>query len=92
MDLKFYFYVLASRDTDLNTVNQLEKIGRNALEALNDYVNQSPFHLKAMFRGLYFLENGNNFKAKLDFEHVFKLDVNYLEVSNLYSTKRNEEI
>ena len=92
MDLKFYFYVLASRDTDLNTVNQLEKIGRNALEALNDYVNQSPFHLKAyMFRGLYFLENGNNFKAKLDFEHVFKLDVNYLEVSKyLYSTKRND--
>jgi len=80
-DLKFYFYAFASRDNNVAALEKLEKIGRNPLDALDDYVNQSPFHLKAyILRGLYFFENGNELKAKLDFEHVFKLDVNYMQV------------
>ncbi len=81
MDLKFYFYVYASKLENFDALYALEKVGRNPLEVLNDYTNQSPFHLKAfMMRALYFLENGDQNKAKLDFEHVFKLDVNFMQV------------
>ena len=93
MDLKFYFYAYASRSNNLETVAILERLGRKPLDALNDYVKQSPFHLKAfMLRGLYFLENGEQFKARLDFEHVFKLDVHYMRVwKYLNSLKSDSE-
>lgn len=87
MDLKFYFFAYASRSKDAEALAKLEILGRKPLDALNDYANQSPFHLKAfMLRGLHFLANGDPFKAKLDFEHVFKLDVNYVGVGQYLST------
>lgn len=82
--LKFYFYAYAALVKANTSVDSQGKWSVSLSEMLDDFVDQSSFHLKAyMLRGIYRLSNGEMQKAREDFEHVFKLDVNFPQVWEL---------
>lgn len=85
--LKFYFYAYAALAKDDNNVTKRARWSESLSQVLDDFVDQSPFHLKAyMLRGLFKLSTGQLRKAREDFEHVFKLDVNFPQVWELLQT------
>lgn len=98
-NLEFYFLAYLIHFGSEDNLLYAEKNWQRSLETeLSEFVNQSPYHLKAYdLRGALRARNGNWQGALEDWIHVFKIDVSHFSVydnliQTLHSLSRAGEI